>query len=139
MHLIDEFRRRTNSSYDHARYYLERFNGDLLEAIIAYERENVTYSKAPRRHHTSGRFFKGLIRVIQRLFDIKLIIIDRNCKSFSVPVILPLVLFPVWHILFVLAVVMWIIGYRFTFQEMPDPNINIESIVEKMRNKTNQL
>ncbi len=28
IHLIDEFRRRTNASYDEARMYLERFNGD---------------------------------------------------------------------------------------------------------------
>lgn len=41
--LIDEFRRRTNASYDEAKHYLERTNGDLLEAVIAYEREKTGY------------------------------------------------------------------------------------------------
>ena len=138
MNLIDEFRRRTNASYDQARYYLERFNWDLLEAIIAYETENITYSKEYRTQHRSGRFVNWLIRTIQRLFDIKVIVTDKNFKSFSVPIILPLILFPVWHTLFVLAVVMYIIGYRFSFREIPDPNINVESFVEKMRNRMNQ-
>ncbi|NMA67704.1 MAG: hypothetical protein GX957_15985 [Clostridiaceae bacterium] len=138
MRLNDEFRRRTNSSYDEAKYYLERFNGDLLEAIIAYERENVTYKKTTGYHTRRGGFVNGLIRLLQKLFDIKLIIIDKNGRTFDVPIILPLVLVPVWNILLVLAIIMWIIGFRFTFQDIPDPNINIESFVEKMKNRSNE-
>jgi hypothetical protein len=36
--MVEEFRRRTNCSYDDAKYYLEKYNGDMLEAIIAFER-----------------------------------------------------------------------------------------------------
>ena len=84
MNLIDEFRRRTNASYDQARYYLERFNWDLLEAIIAYERENITYSKEYRTQHRSGRFVNWLIRTIQRLFDIKVTGYRQEISNHSV-------------------------------------------------------
>lgn len=132
--LIDEFRRRTNSSYEEARYYLERFNGDLLEAIIAYERENLSYQKVPYR---KNGFVQSLIRLVQKLFDIKLIIIEKNGRVFNVPIILPLVLLPVWYILLILAVIMWVIGYRFTIKDIPDPNIDIETFINKIKNKSN--
>jgi len=136
LRLIDEFRRRTNSSYEEAKYYLERYNGDLIEAIIAYERENLSYRSTVRPNRMNG-LLKGLIRLLQKLFDIKLVIIDRNGRYFDVPIILPLILTPVWGILFILAVIMWLIGYRFTIREIPDPNMDIESFIDRFKNKSN--
>ena len=53
------------------------------------------------------------------------------------PIILPLVLLPVWYILLILAVIMWVIGYRFTIKDIPDPNIDIETFINKIKNKSN--
>lgn len=136
--MIDEFRRRTNASYDEARYYLERHNGDLLEAIIAFERERAGYQNQAHAGPRSGSFVKGLIRALQKLFDIKLVITDKNHNTFPVPIIIPLVLFPVWHVIFLMAVVMMIMGFRFSFQEAPDANVNVESIVNKVKDKVKE-
>ena len=35
---IDEFRKRTHSSYEDAKFFLEKNNGDILDAIIDFER-----------------------------------------------------------------------------------------------------
>jgi hypothetical protein len=138
IHLIDEFRRRTNASYDEAKYYLERFNGDLLEAIVAFERERTGHFSRSRGHGGANRLLHGLMRFVQRLIDIKLIITDKNLKSYPVPLILLVVLGPVWHILVLAAILMMIMGYKFTFELIPDQNINVENIVEKIKNKVRE-
>ena len=97
--LIDEFRRRTNASYEEAKYYLERFNGDLLEAIVAFEKEKTGHHNQNRINVGASRFLYGLMRIVQKLIDIKLIITDKNFKTFHIPLIILIALGPVWHIL----------------------------------------
>ncbi|MCX7772998.1 MAG: hypothetical protein N2376_07800 [Clostridia bacterium] len=150
--MIDEFRRRTNATYDEAKFYLERYHEDLLEAIIAFEKDRTGYQqqkqntyqyqnrhdpKTERPHH-SGNFGRGVMRVLQRLIDLKLVITDKNLRSFPIPVIVPVVLFPVWHIIIIMAVAMMIMGFKFHIQEMPDPNVNVESMVSKMKDKVRE-
>lgn len=137
--MIDEFRRRTNASYDEARYYLERNNGDLLEAIIAFERDRRGYHHAGRQKTCeSGGFARGIVRVIQRLFDIKVVITDKSLKSYRIPIIIPIALLPALHFMVLMAVIMMFMGFKFSFQEMPDPNANIQSIIDKIKNKVNE-
>ncbi|NLX63785.1 MAG: hypothetical protein GX022_03260 [Clostridiaceae bacterium] len=138
--LIDEFRRRTNASYEEAKYYLEKCNGDLLEAIIAFEKER-TGEGFHRNEHLRGgvnRLINGLLRVVQKLLDIKLIIIDRTGRDFQVPLLLLLVLGPIWHILILVAIVMLIMGFKFLFREIPDPNVNVFDFVEKIKEKVRE-
>lgn len=136
--LIDEFRRRTNASYEEAKYYLERYNGDLLEAIVAFERERTKYHSHGRTRGFANRLLNGIIRVVQRLIDIKLVITDKNTRTFPIPLLLLIVLGPVWHILGFAAIIMLIMGYRFSFQDMPDPNMNVGNIVDKIKNKARE-
>lgn len=138
--LIDEFRRRTNANYDEAKYYLERYNGDLLEAIIAFEKERTGAGYQKRNDFRGGanRLLNGLTRVVQKLIDIKLIIIDRTGKDFPVPLLLLLVLGPIWHILLLVAIVMLIMGYKFLFREISDPNVNVQNFVEKIKDKAKE-
>ncbi|HHW23027.1 MAG TPA: hypothetical protein GXX26_09135 [Clostridiaceae bacterium] len=133
--LIDEFRRRTNATYEEAKYYLERFNGDLLEAIVAYERERTRGSGV---HTGANRFLYGIMRMVQKLIDIRLVITDKDFKAFPIPLLLLILLSPVWHILVLVAILMLIMGYRFSFQEIHDPNMNLENIVERIKNKARE-
>lgn len=133
--LIDEFRRRTNADYDEAKYYLERYNGDLLEAIIAFEKERAGY-RGKRNFNSGGkRLLNGLIRVVQKLIDIKLVIVDKTGRDFQIPLLILLVLGPVWHIIMLLAVIMLIMGYKFLFRDISDPNVNVKNFVESIKDK----
>jgi len=38
LELIDEMRKRTNCSYQEAKELLEKHNGDIIEAIIEFEK-----------------------------------------------------------------------------------------------------
>ncbi len=133
--LIDEFRKRTNASYDEAKYYLERTNGDLLEAVIAYEKERTNYGQRRNTNNKGGRVLNGLIRVVQKLIDVKLVVADKSERTFQIPLILLLVFGLAWHILLVVAIVMLILGYRFSFVEISDPNVNVATFVERIKSK----
>lgn len=141
--MIDEFRKRTNCSYDDARYYLEKYNGDMLEAIIAFERaENRNYEHRHERHHSGyergnrGDFGQRVMRVLQKLLDHRVVIADKTGRTFNIPVLFPLVMVPLWHVIILIAIGMMIMGFRFSIQEMPDENYNLDSIINRVRERT---
>ncbi len=136
--LIDEFRRRTNANYDEAKYYLERHNGDLLEAIIAFEKERTGYQGKCNVQGGAKRLLNGLARMVQKLIDIKLVIVDKTGRDFPIPLLLLLVLGPIWHILLLVAFFMLIMGYKFFFREISDPNVNVQNFVEKIKDKVKE-
>lgn len=141
--MIDEFRRRTNSSYDDARYYLERYQGNLLDAIIAYERaknrqkghnsENMRRSGC--RQGSRSDFGQSIKRLLQRLLDIRIVIADKTGRTYPVPILFPLVLVPFWHVFILIALGMMLMGYRFSIQEMQDENYNLDNIISRVREK----
>ena len=122
--LIDEFRRRTNASYEEAKYYLERFNGDLLEAIVAFEKEKTGHHNQNRIHVGASRFLYGLMRIVQKLIDIKLIITDKNFKAFHIPLII-LIAGSCLAYTCVCSNHNVDYGAQVHFSEIPDPNINV--------------
>lgn len=138
--LIDEFRRRTNASYDHAKYYLEMANGDLLDAVIAYEREKTGFGQdnTHRRVNRGGGLLNGIIKVVQRLIDVKLSVTDTRGGIFNIPLLVILLLGFAWPIIAILGIGMLILGYRFRFIEISDPNINVAAFVEKIRSKARE-
>jgi len=143
MELIDEFRRRTHSSYEEAKFYLERNNGDLLDAIIDFER-----SKTGRTNHYQGRYHAPhdryqqdyghrLTSLLQKGFDTRIFVEDNKSVLFNVPVILLLFLLPFWVIIVVLFVFFMMLGYRISVRDVKSRNIDVNAIFnnisEKMR------
>ena len=136
--LIDEFRRRTNASYDEARYYLERFNGDLLEAIIAFEQD---HSYGQRRESSEPRtngILNGFVRILQALLDIQLVVSEKNQIKIKLPIIILLLLLPLLHIIVIAGIIMFFMGFRFGFIREPNSNVNVDYIVNNIKDKFNE-
>ena len=132
--MIDEFRRRTNASYDDARYFLERHDGDMLESVIDFEKARTNnYGKQQEKPRCD--FGNGVMRMLQKLFDIKIIVTDKNEKTIPVPIFIPIVLFPIWHVIILLAIVMMIMGFKFGVRETQEDSINVQSIFNKLRDR----
>ena len=92
---IDEFRKRTNSSYSDAKYFLEKNNGNILDAIIDFERTKAgsASNQNNRQHNDMGERFADFL---QKGFDTRVIVEDKETVLFSVPVILLIILIPLW-------------------------------------------
>ena len=78
MEQIDEYRKRTNSSYEDAKYYLERNNRDVLDAIIDFERSKTGRSGHRERHHGQSFQKAGISRTMVISFQI-------YCKKGLIP------------------------------------------------------
>lgn len=65
---IDEFRKRTHSSYEDAKYYLEKNNGDILDAIIDFERSKPNKSHSHQNKKTAGGLRKEFRRYPSKRF-----------------------------------------------------------------------
>lgn len=147
---IDEFRKRTNSSYEDAKYFLMRNNGDILEAIIDFERtktgrQGAGHGYQNERHGSSqgsfsekkedyGRKFSD---ILQKGFDTRIYVEDRNSVLFSIPVIFLLVLLPLWFLILIMFVFFVMLGYKISVRDTKNPNVNVndffQNISEKMK------
>lgn len=77
-----------------------------------------------------------ITRIIQRLLDIRVVIADNSGRSFNIPILFPLILAPLWHVIILVSVGMMILGYRFSIREIRDDNYNLDSIISRIRERT---
>lgn len=130
---IDEFRKRTNSSYEDARYFLEKNNGDILDAIIDFERtKSGRQNKYKKQQDDIG---KNLADILQKGFDTKIVVEDSNSTLFSVPVILLFLLIPLWVPVIILVIFLSILGYRFRIRDMKSTEVNVSNIIRNINEK----
>jgi hypothetical protein len=147
MEQIDEFRKRTNSSYEDAKYYLERNNGDVLDAIIDFERSKTGRSGHRERHH--GQSFQKsrhqqdyghkFSDILQKGFDTRVFVEDSKSVLFSIPIILFLFLLPFWIIVVIMFVFLIMLGYKVTIRDVKSQNVDVNAffnnISDKMKEK----
>lgn len=146
---IDEFRKRTNSSYEDAKYFLQKNDGDVLEAIIDFER-----TKTGRRHDqdryrdryrynrrdccAGGRnqdYGQKFSDVLQKGFDTRIVVGDRNSELFSIPVILLLLLLPLWFIVILMFIFLAMLGYKISVQDVKSRNVNVNDFFHNISDK----
>ena len=148
MEQVDEFRKRTNSSYEDAKYYLERNNGNVLDAIIDFERSKTGRSGQRDGYHHHAHSFQdgrpeqnhgqGFSHILQRGFDTRIFVEDSKSVLFNIPHFL-LFLFPLWFLVVVLFVFFILLGYRVSIRDVKSQNIDVDAffsnISEKIREK----
>jgi len=132
---IDEFRKRTHSSYEDAKYFLEKNNGDILDAIIDFERTKTGKDRryqSPKQRNDLGDKFADLL---QKGIDTKIVVEDKGSVLFKVPVIILLLLLPLWVFVLIFAILLSTLGYKFSIREEKSQNTNVNSIVKSINNK----
>lgn len=137
MDQIDEFRKRTNSSYSDAKYFLEKNNGDILEAIIDFERTNAGKTQKSQQKKQSGDFGRRFAEVLQKSFDTRICVEDKGSTLFTVPVIFLILMIPLWYLVVLFFIFLLILGYRFSIKDIKNKvnvNLLLQNISEKMKN-----
>ncbi|NLU52326.1 MAG: hypothetical protein GXX10_05635 [Clostridiaceae bacterium] len=124
--LIDEFRKRTNSSYEDAKYFLEKNNGDILEAIIDFERTKASKFHNHRKHYHKD-FGQSFADVLQKGFDTRIVVEDNNSVLFSIPLIFMFFLIPMWVLMLLFFAFLYILGYKFSIRDIKNQNINVNA------------
>lgn len=132
---IDEFRKRTNSSYEDAKYYLERNKGDILDAIIDFERTKAGKTNKYQEKKQKEDYGRRFADILQKGFDTRIIVEDRSSTLFSIPVILLFLLIPLWVIVLLFFVFLMMLGYKFSIRDVKSQNINVNSFFRNLNEK----
>lgn len=138
---IDEFRKRTHSSYEDAKFFLERNNGDILDAIIDFERSKSGKSYGSHRGRNNEDTGKRFAEILQKGFDTRIIVEDKGSVLFTIPVILLFFFIPMWFIIGLFFLFLVMLGYKFSIRDIKSQNINVDSVFhsihEKMKETSN--
>ncbi|MGI6685809.1 MAG: DUF4342 domain-containing protein [Bacillota bacterium] len=136
--LIDEMRKRTNCSYQEAKELLEKHNGDLLEAIIEFEKNQ------PRRSqhcpHSKNSSFGATMKRLFYKGSVTRFIIEKNKETYlNIPIIIlvlgVLITMPIFWLYLILVGVLYLMGYKIRIRKSAGQTIDINKIMDDLGNK----
>jgi len=136
MEQIDEMRKRTNCSYNEAKVLLEKHDGDIIEAIIEFEKKHGSKSaKENGKDHNFGQKVKDLIHkgFVTRFVIEK----DENTIlniSLNILILAVILTMPVFWIYPLLFIVLYLVGYKIRLRKEGE-EVNINEIVDEFGNK----
>lgn len=132
---IDEFRKRTRSSYEDAKFFLEKNNGDVLDAIIDFERtkSNRVQSHQTKKHR--DEFGNKFADILQKGFDTRIVVEDKGSVLFTIPVVILILLLPIWVFVFLFFILLTTLGYKFSIRDEKSRDVNVSSIFQNINNK----
>lgn len=141
---IDEMRKRTNCSYSEAKELLEKNNGDLISAIIEFEKKHGSKSNTSQKkaEKDSFGFGKKVRELIRKGFATR-IIVEKDGNTFiNIPfiilIIAVLVTMPVILIDIAAFIVLYVMGYRIRVRKENGPDVNVNEYVDGLSSKVKE-
>lgn len=145
LEMIDEMRKRTNCSYEEAKELLEKHNGDLLEAIVEFEKKygHAFKHRHFNKHHQEFKNCSGFGQKIKNLihkgFKTKVVIEKEGTTYLNIPVniLILAVIFtmPVFWIYPLLLVAIYLMGYKISIRKEKGQDIVINKFVDDIGNR----
>jgi len=130
---VDQMRKRTNCSYEEAKFYLEKHNGNVLEAIVDFERtKNSTRNGSLNSPRHVSDFWQSMAALIRKGFEVRVVIEDKNNNMFiNIPVniMLLFVIFASYIVIPALLILM-LLGYKLTIRKSHGEVVNISSLFQ---------
>ncbi|MDD2498692.1 MAG: DUF4342 domain-containing protein [Desulfitobacteriaceae bacterium] len=138
MELIDEMRKRTNCSYQEAKDLLEKHNGDLIEAIIEFEK-----NQSPRSSHCPHNNNSSFGATVKKLFykgSVTRFIIEKNEEThLNIPIIIlvlgVVITMPLFWFYLLLGVVLYFMGYKIRIKKDGGQTVEVNEIIDDLGNK----
>lgn len=147
MEQIDEMRKRTNCSYQEAKELLEKHNGDMVEAIVEFEKKHSHGSKQTSSSDKNSSFGKKARELIQKGFQTRFVIEkDENTilnLSVNIIILAVIITLPIFWIYPVLLIVIYLMGYKIRIRKEEGEEVDINQMVDgigsKVRTATEQM
>mgnify|MGYP001068917088 CR=1 len=137
--LIDEMRKRTNCSYQEAKELLEKHQGDIVEAIIEFEKKQGINTNNKFKFKAKSSHQEKAKKVFHKSTKTRFIIEkDGNTIlniSLLVLIIALLVTIPLFWLYLVLFVALYLLGYKIRIRKEEGKDVNINEIVDEISNK----
>ena len=131
MELIDEMRKRTNCSYDDAKRMLEKHNGDILEAVVEFEK---TQGGCHNFEHRS--FGKKIKNLLKKGFQTRFVIQNKEETIVNLSInFMVLTLLVAFHLVIFGMIIALIVGYKFKITKQKGSDIDVKQVVYDAANK----
>jgi Sec-independent protein translocase protein TatA len=138
MEQIDELRKRTNCSYEEAKILLENHNGDLLEAIVEFERKNRSSSNN-KSHNGTVSLGARIKQLINKGFKTRFIVEKSGETIINISVNLLILAAIILHwFLLIALVISFIFGCRFKIRKEKGESIDLNKIINGFGSKVRE-
>lgn len=147
MELMDEMRKRTNCSYQEAKELLEKHQGDLVEAIIDFEKKHAHRTTYQSYSQEKNRKFGKVRELVQKGFRTRFIIEKEKNIILNIPVniliLAVIVTMPIIWLYPVAFIVLYFMGYKIRIrkEEGQDVSVNeiMDDIVSEVKTATDKM
>lgn len=136
--LIDEMRKRTNCSYQEAKELLEKHNGDIIEAIIEFERNQPNRSQ--HCPYSKNSTFGEKVRKLLHKGSVTRFIIQKNEETYlnipiNILVLVVLITMPLFWFYLILGAALYIMGYKIRIKKGAGQTVDINKMMDDLGNK----
>lgn len=137
--LIDEVRKRTNCSYQEAKELLEKHNGDLIDAIVDFEKKQGHRPKDSQKKESTTGFGQKAKNLIEKGF-ITRFVIEKEENTFlnisiNILILAVIITMPIFWLYPVALIAVYLMGYRIRIRKEEGKDIDINEFVDGIGNK----
>ncbi|MCR6546419.1 DUF4342 domain-containing protein [Dehalobacterium formicoaceticum] len=139
MKLIDEMRKRTNCSYQEAKELLEKHNGDLIEAIVEFEKKQAQYGNFSGYNGNSSTFGNRVKRMFHK-GNVTRFSVEKGEETYlNIPVnillLILLITMPIFWFYAILVGVLYVLGYKIRIKKDAGRTVEINTIMDDLSSK----
>lgn len=136
--LIDEMRKRTNCSYQEAKELLEKHNGDIIEAIIEFEKTQPNHSQHCSYNKNSS--FRATVKRLLHKGNITRFIIEKNEETYlnipvNILVLVALITMPIFWFYIFLGAALYLMGYKIRIKKGGGQAVDINKMMDDLGSK----
>lgn len=143
---IDEMRKRTNCSYQEAKELLEKHEGDMVEAIVEFEKTQAHRFKH-KNHRCDSSHGEKIKNLFHKGFITRFVIEKKENTILNIPInvliLALLITMPLFWVYLILFVAIYIMGYKIRIKKEEGEEVNINEIMDgigsKVRTATDKM
>ncbi|WP_432405348.1 DUF4342 domain-containing protein [Wukongibacter sp. M2B1] len=135
---IDSLRERANVSYEDAKEALEKFDGDMVEALVHLEKEKKI--KAKNKAECRNQFLDKLKGIIKKGNDTKLVIKGTNGTVLNIPITLAIIatIFATPFVIIGLLVAL-LTKHKISIKKTDGEDLEVNKVFDKMADAVDNI
>ena len=135
---IDSLRKRANVSYQDAKEALEKYEGDIVEALVYLEKEKKI--KATKKAEGRGEFWERVKGIIRKGNRTKLQIKNESRVVLNIPITLAIIItIFATHITILGLVIALLTKHKIRIEKANGGDIEVNKVFDKMASAVNNM
>lgn len=135
---IDLLRKRANVSYEDAKEALERYEGDIVEALVYLEKEDKIKSK--KKNECKNDFMSKLRNIIKKGNETKLIIKNDKSTVLNIPITLAIIVTIIGTPFVIIGLIVALLTkHKISIEKIDGKNYEVNKVFDKMSSAVNDM